>query len=107
MTCPSSDLGCMFHHEASPVCHFKEKCSKRLCQFQHSELGGRNQNSCEKCEKIFDSDECLTTHIQEIHTEKNAAEIDLDLYVETNLPELFNLYLTNNRHVKCYFCDFE
>ena len=80
---------------------------KKLCQFQHLQLGGRNQNSCEKCEKIFDSDECLTTHIQEIHPEKNAAEIEFDLYVETNLPELFDLYLTNNRHVKCYFCDFE
>ena len=33
MTCPYSDLGCVLRHEESPVCHFKEKCLRKLCQF--------------------------------------------------------------------------
>ena len=35
MTCPYSYLGCMFKHEESRACKFKDKCSKDLCQFQH------------------------------------------------------------------------
>ena len=34
---------------------------------------------------------------------KKAAKIEFDLYVETNLPELLDFYLSNNRHVAYFF----
>ena len=71
ITCRYSDLGCMFRHEESPLWHFKDKCSKKLCQFPHLQQGGKKLNACEKCEKVFDSDECLKSHIKEFHTEKS------------------------------------
>ena len=88
-------------------CSYSEWCIFRFNKSTRIFDGFDKVRSLQCSEKIFDSDEYLTTHIQEIHPEKNAAEIEFDLYVETNLPELFDLYLTNNRHVKCYFCDFE
>ena len=71
---------------------------------------GKKQIFCQSCESTFNSDEGLSIHIKEFHTEKKAEEIksekSFDLYVETSLPNIFDIYLANNRHVKCYFCDF-
>ena len=111
LTCPYSDIGCMFRHEESPLCHFKDKCSKKLCQFQHFQQVDKNQNTCEKCDKMFDSDEGLKTHINEFHTEKSAEKIEMEesfeLYVKASLPKMFEHYLASNNHVTCYFCDYK
>ena len=33
--CPYDDIGCMFKHERSKACKFKQSCRNKLCQFQH------------------------------------------------------------------------
>ena len=109
-TCPYSDLGCMFRHEDAPICIHKSKCSNKLCQFKHSENDKKNQYSCDKCDFVTDSAEIIKTHIKECHITKYDQQIEdkqiYDLYVETNFPEVFDLYLTNENHVPCYFCDY-
>ena len=36
----------MFKHETAPNCNFKEKCSKNLCQFQHTEEEFKKGDNC-------------------------------------------------------------
>ena len=73
--------------------------------------GGKKLNSRENCEKVFESDECLKTHIKEFHTEKSTEKMEMeesfDLYVKTDLPKMFDHYLTSTKHVTCYFCDYK
>ena len=96
----------MFRHEDSPICLNKNKCTNKLCQFKHSQTNEQKQNSCDKCDFNTDSDEIIKTHITEFHVTKSDKQIEdkqiYDLYVETNFPEVFDLYLTNENHVPCY-----
>ena len=100
----------MFRHEDSPICLNKNKCTNKLCQFKHSQTNEQKQNSCDKCDFNTDSDEIIKTHRTEFHVSKSDKQIEdkqiYDLYVETNFPEVFDLYLTNENHVPCYFCDY-
>ena len=34
-TCPYEEIGCMFNHQHSSQCKYKENCSNKLCQFKH------------------------------------------------------------------------
>ena len=46
----------------------------------------------------------------EFHIIKNDQQIEdeqiFDLNVKSNFPEVFELYLTNQNHIPCYFCDY-
>ena len=46
LVCPFSDLGCMFEHAPSVKCMFDNKCSVKLCQYQHSK--SESNRSCSK-----------------------------------------------------------
>ena len=109
-TCPYSDLGCMFKHEDSPICLSKTKCINKLCQFKHSQTDKKKQNCCDKCDYITDSAENFKTHMEELHIRKsyqqNEDEQMFDVYVKSNFPEVFDIYLTNQKHMPCYFCDY-
>ena len=37
-SCPFDDIGCMFKHEDSPICFFRQNCTNRLCQFKHKDV---------------------------------------------------------------------
>jgi len=52
-------LGCMFKHEIAPLCHYQERCSKKLCQFKHTNLVQKKLFACEKCETRTSSDDAL------------------------------------------------
>ena len=100
----------MFRHEDSPICLGKNKCINKLCQFKHSHNDKEKQNSCDKCDYITDSAENFKTHMEEFHIRKNDKQIEdeqiFDLYVESNFPEVYDSYLTNQNHIHCYFCDY-
>ena len=59
--CPYDIIGCMFLHADSENCKFKEKCTKKLCQYKHLEEIETNTeneesendevNECFNCEK--------------------------------------------------------
>ena len=104
-TFPYANIGCMFLHKIAPNCHFQEKCSKKLCQFKHSQSVKINQFKCEKCETIVISDEALKTHIDEFHAENTTHNIEdeemFDNYVKTNFPTFFDYYLKNDRYFPC------
>ena len=34
--CPYEEIGCMFRHEKSEPCKYKEFCKNKLCPFQHN-----------------------------------------------------------------------
>ena len=109
-TCPYSELGCMFRHEDSPICLRKNECTNKLCQFKHPPSDITEQNSCDKCGYIITSAEAFKTHLEEFHKTKSDQQIEdermFNLYVETNFPEIFDYFLTNEKHIPCYFCDY-
>ena len=99
----------MFRYEDSPICLNKSKCTNRLSQFKHSQTNKQKQNSFDKCDFITDSAEIIKTHMTEFHITKSDQQIEekqIYLYVETNFPEVFYLYLTTENHIPCYFFDY-
>ena len=100
----------MFRHEDAPICIHKSKCSNKLCQFKHSKNDKKNQYSCDKCDFVTDSAEIIKTHNKECHITKYDQQIEdkqiYDCYMETNFAEIYNLYLTNQNCIHCYFCDY-
>ena len=108
--CPFAMLGCMFKHEIAPLCHYQERCSKKLCQFKHTNLVQKKLFACEKCETITSSDDALKKHMNDVHTGKTIEDNDdeeiFDSYVKNNFPKLFDYYLENDRYFPCYFCDY-
>ena len=73
--CPYDIIGCMFLHADSENCKFKEKCTKKLCQYKHLEeieTNTENEESendevnecfkCEKCDYKFRNKDDLKTH---------------------------------------------
>ena len=67
-------------------------------------------NISKQCDFIERSEEALVIHVKEFHTEKTPQLIEeeemFELNIETNFPEIFEYYLTNNKHIHCYFCDY-
>ena len=49
-------------------------------------------------------------HKEEIHITKKDQQIEdeqiFDLNMESNFPEVFELYLTNQNNIPCYYCDY-
>jgi hypothetical protein len=57
-SCHYEDLGCMFVHERSETCKFLERCTKKMCQFQHKHIDAKiddteNESDNEQSESIF------------------------------------------------------
>ena len=67
-------------------------------------------NICKQCDFIKRSEEVLVIHVKEMHTEKTPQLIEeeemFELNIKTNFSEIFEYYLTNNKHIHCYFCDY-
>ena len=80
------------------------------CQFRHSQSKSMDPNICKQCDFIERWEEALVIHVKEFHTEKTPQLIEeeemFELNIETNFPEIFEYYLTNNKHIHCYFCDY-
>ena len=77
--CPFFELGCMFKHEDAPQCKFSDSCSKNLCQYKHTK---GNEN----VEMIDDE--------------------GFNLYVEHNFEKVYDQYMKENQHIKCYYCTY-
>ena len=86
--CPFEQIGCMFEHSLAGQCRDGDQCKRKLCSFEHKNI--RNVNN--------------ETNV----TENVSNQIDemFDLYVKTNFPEIFELYLANQNLIPCYFCDY-
>ena len=108
--CPFSQLGCMFRHEDSPFCLNNKKCIIKLCQVKHSQTDTKEKNTCDKCDYNTDSVENFKMHIEELHIRKSDQQSEdkemFETEVKSNFPEVFDLYLTNQNHIPCYFCDY-
>ena len=65
-------------------------CKVQLCSFEH-----RNNLT----DKNNSKDETKTN-------EERDEERSFDLYVKTNFSEIYDYYLTNQKHIPCYFCDY-
>ena len=64
---------------------------KKLCSFeQRNSLTDKNNSKDDE-----------TKSSEETYEEKS-----FDLYVKTNLPEIYDYYLTNQKHIPCYFFDY-
>ena len=87
--CPFEKLGCMFKHESAPNCNFKEKCSKNLCQFQHTE------------EEFKKGDNCKFFKTSSEKLENNSCSSDTHKYEK----ECDN-YNDDDEHIKCYYCSY-
>ena len=63
-------------------------------------------NICKQCDFIKRSEEVLVIHVKEMHTEKTPQLIEeeemFELNIKTNFSEIFEYYLTNNKHIHCY-----
>ena len=84
MVCPFSELGCMFDHELSEKCKFDQRCSMKLCPYQHSEseLSLFNLKEKQKADEQASLFECAVcdfkgkdycefyTHIESSHEEE-------------------------------------
>ena len=75
-SCPYANIGCMFLHKDAPYCRSKDKCSKKLCKFKHSNSVQKYQFSCEKCEKVESSDKALKKHVNEVQDIEEDKEFD-------------------------------
>ena len=80
--CPFEEIGCMFDHSYSGACKYGNTCNKVLCSFQHN-----NENS---------------HHNQQLSEE----EKEFDLYVKTKFRKVFDYFYEKQKHVPCYFCDY-
>ena len=84
--CPYSDIGCMFKHESAPNCIFRDKCSKKLCQFQHIE---EVLKKCDNCEFVENNSEKIKNHSCSSDTHK--------------YDKMFDNYNNDDQHKKCYY----
>ena len=68
-----------------------------VCSFEHKHFRVENniakviENNSKQCDEDI---------------EKTDEEKSFDLYVKTNFPEVYDYYLTNQKHIPCYFCDY-
>ena len=89
-TCPYEQIGCMFEHSAAGECKNGDICKVRLCSFEHRNNLTDKNNSKDETKTNEETDE----------------ERSFDLYVKTNFSEIYDYYLTNQKHIPCYFCDY-
>ena len=108
-TCPYEVIGCMFEHSASGKCQYEERCTKKLCTFQHkkhnnhSDTEDEEENDVEEAEKV--SQMLSDDNTKTVDQSSNEEEESFQLYVRTNYPTVFNKFKTE-KTIKCYYCDF-
>ena len=108
-TCPYEVIGCMFEHSASGKCQYGERCTKKLCTFQHKKLNNHSdtedeeENDVEEAEKV--SQMLSDDNTKTVDQSSNEEEESFQLYVRTNYPTVFNKFKTE-KTIKCYYCDF-
>ena len=97
--CPFEEIGCMFDHTLSKMCSYGQRCSQKLCSYQHGAYNSTNNT---------DSKENLETLINESHTTEESVQDEeyFDLYVEHNLSEVYERFITDKRQIHCYFCKY-
>ena len=95
--CPFEKIGCMFEHSLAGQCRHGDLCKRKLCSFEHKHFRVENdiakviENNSKQCDEDI---------------EKTDEEKSFDLYVKTNFSEVYDYYLTNQKHIPCYFCDY-
>ena len=95
--CPFEKIGCMFEHSLAGQCRNGDLCKRKLCSFEHKNLGVENN--------IAKSIEINSVQCDE-DIKKTDEEKSFDLNVKTNFPEIYDYYLTNQKHIPCYFCNY-
>ena len=99
----------MFEHSASGKCQYGERCTKKLCTFQHkkhnnhSDTEDEEENDVEEAEKV--SQMLSDDNTKTVDQSSNEEEESFQLYVRTNYPTVFKKFKTENA-IKCYYCYF-
>ena len=76
--CPYDENGCMFQHEISPLCYFKENCINSLCQFKHKAESMEDKRSCDKCGFKAKGKKQLDVHIEFVHVNQTCTSFEKD-----------------------------
>ena len=103
--CPFEFIGCMFDHSLSGKCIYGNKCTIKLCAFQHEkhvEAENEEENvevSNKASEKFSDGD---VDTIDQINDED---EEHFQTYVKVNFPAVFKKFKAE-KTIKCYYCNF-
>ena len=104
--CPFEAIGCMFDHSLSEKCIYGNKCTIKLCAFQHEKHveGEKEQEenvkrSNESSEKVSDGD------VNTVDQSNDEDEEHFQTYVKSNFPALFKKFKAE-KTIKCYYCNF-
>ena len=102
--CPFEIIGCMFDHSLSGKCNHGEKCTKKLCTFQHDvQVVSENERE-ENVEDIKkDNDVDGINSVDKESSDED--EESFQLYVKTNFSAVFDKFKIE-KTIKCYYCDF-
>ena len=108
--CPFRSAGCMFKHERSGHCLIKN-CSRKLCQFEHSdtileeeicdvdeeESNAEDEeypelaaNQCHLCRKHCESRDDNIEHVKNEHTEYYEGIVEMAASMKNNQPSLLD-----------------
>ena len=96
----------MFEHSLSGKCQYGDRCTKKLCTFQHKthidseDEKEKDVEEIENVSKMFRDDDIKTDD-----QSNNDDEEYFQLYVKTNFPEVFKKF-TTEKSIQCYYCDF-
>ena len=75
-SCPYEEIGCMFKHEPSPQCKFKENCLYKLCPSKHDQF--QSIYTCDQCDYQSKKENDLKVHMQDHNNKTNQRSHETD-----------------------------
>ena len=95
----------MFDHSQSEKFIYGNKCTLRLCSFQHEKLaeGENEQENVQGSDKA--SEQVSDIDLNTVDQNNDEDEESIKLYVKTNFPAVFKKFKAE-KTVKCYYCNF-
>ena len=95
--CPFEEVGCMFRHDESQECQFKQECRFKLCQNKHS----FNENNTVEERQTDDANENVHSE-----SESETEEEDLECDECGKVSDDFDAYIEHRGRGDCvYWCD--
>ena len=96
----------MFEHSLSGKCKYRDKCTKKLCAFQHENKDVSENELEENVDNIEKPFEMLSdSEIKAVDEIIDEDEESFQTYVQAYHPVLFRKFKTD-KTIKCYYCDF-
>ena len=85
--CPFEEIGCMFAHIVSDMCMYGQKCSHKLCSYQHEPCNSTSDKNYEHDEKENDATKITNIEAQEKESNKSDLKASKDSDAKNHLDK--------------------